>query len=409
MTRIAILSDIHFGKFARCETFSVPGETIQDNSVGDMPLEDGLVDLMKEMNPQYIFLAGDLTSIGEPQEFWYCERKIISIADQVGIKHGNIICCLGNHDIDWNIFEIANKKINKGTVEEVAQIIKAKYENIAASSAINCLDEFEMPSGENKGPAPYAGIYESDSFIVYVLNTGAFCTKEQAYSHGKLSIEQLNWFKKESEVRKDISKVKIVLMHHHPINYAYPVPTQDISVLEEGPEFVDIAIRNGINIVIHGHRHHPRVETVQRNFGGPITFICAGSLAVNTTQRKNGEIPNTIHFLDIEQEKDFYVLHNFKYTGLEGWKPMICSGITPLDQVMNIGKIIPEEEINKSIEVYKDSLKSFIRIEWEQLDDCLKFMTYESLNSKIRERLNDVYIINGRFPEPVMLMKKGEV
>lgn len=409
MTRIAILSDIHFGKFARCETFAVPGEAIQDNSVGDLPLEDGLVDLMQEMNPQYIFLAGDLTSIGEPQEFWYCERKIVSIADRVGINHGNIICCLGNHDIDWNISGIADQKIKEGTVEEVAKIIKAKYEKIAATSAINCLDEFEASSGEKKGPAPYTGIYESDNFIVFVLNTGVFCTKEQAYPHGKLSIEQLDWFKKESEAKKDISKVKIVLMHHHPINYAYPVPTQDISVLEEGPEFVDIAIKNGINIVIHGHRHHPRVETVQRNFGGPITFICAGSLAVNTMHRKNGEIPNTVHFLDIERERDFYVLHNFKYTGLEGWKPMICSKVTPLDQVMNVGKIIPEKEINKLIEAYKDSPKSFIKIEWEQIDDCLKFMTYDSLNNKLRERLNDVYNINGRFPEPVMLTKKGEV
>ena len=408
MTRIAILSDIHFGKFARCETFAVPGEAIQDNSAGDLPLEDGLVDLMQEMNPQYIFLAGDLTSIGEPQEFWYCERKIVSIADQVGINHGNIICCLGNHDINWNISGIANQKIKEGTVEEVAKVIKAKYENMAATSAINCLDEFEAPSGEKKGPAPYTGIYESDNFIVFVLNTGVLCIKEQAYPHGKLSIEQLDWFKKESEAKKNISKVKIVLMHHHPINYAYPVPTQDISVLEEGPEFVDIAIKNGINIVIHGHRHHPRVETVQRNSGGPITFICAGSLAVNTMHRKNGEIPNTVHFLDIERERDFYVLHNFKYTGLEGWKPMICSRVTPLAQVMNVGKIIPEKEINKSIDAYKDSPRAFIKIEWEQIDDCLKFMTYDSLNNKLRERLNDVYNINGRFPESVMLTKKGE-
>lgn len=409
MTRIAILSDIHFGRDARCKSFAVPGEEIRDNCEGDMPLEDGLVELMGEMKPQYIFLAGDLTSIGEPQEFCYCERKIVSLAEQVGIEQSKIICCLGNHDIDWNISELANQNNRNRIENEVKKIITARYDNIAASTAVHCLDKIKEVNLVNKGPAPYSGIFEDDDLIVYILNTGFFCTREQAYPHGKLSMEQLEWFTIQSQNRKNIPKAKIVLMHHHPFNYAYPVPTQDTSTLEEGPEFIDAAIRNGINIVIHGHRHHPRVEVLQKDIGRPITFICAGSLTVNTKYRNNGDIPNTVHFLDIEGGRDYYILHNYKYTGTEGWKPMIYSKTTPLDDAMYIGKIYSEEEINNAIDQYKVIPELYIEIKWEQLEECLKFMSYNELNSRIRERLGDVYIIRGRFPEDVMLMKKEGV
>ena len=43
MVRIAILSDIHFGKFSRTKELAVPGEAIQDETSGAAPLVDGMV------------------------------------------------------------------------------------------------------------------------------------------------------------------------------------------------------------------------------------------------------------------------------------------------------------------------------------------------------------------------------
>ena len=72
MVRIAILSDIHFGKFSRTKELAVPGEAIQDETSGAAPLVDGMVQILKEMKVEYIFIAGDLTSVASPQEFYYC-------------------------------------------------------------------------------------------------------------------------------------------------------------------------------------------------------------------------------------------------------------------------------------------------------------------------------------------------
>ena len=95
MIRIALMSDIHFGKFSRTSEFSVPGEVIQDENRGAVSLQDGLIRILKDMAVEYIFIAGDLTSVASPQEFHYCEEKIISIADKISVPHDHILCCLG--------------------------------------------------------------------------------------------------------------------------------------------------------------------------------------------------------------------------------------------------------------------------------------------------------------------------
>ncbi len=37
MTRVAVLSNKHFGQLARTDYFAAPGERIKDNSSGDIP------------------------------------------------------------------------------------------------------------------------------------------------------------------------------------------------------------------------------------------------------------------------------------------------------------------------------------------------------------------------------------
>lgn len=133
MSRIAILSDIHFGKYSRTSSFTVPKEGDFHKSKEGYSLEDGLIELLNQMQPQYFFVAGDLTSLGNPQEFYYCESKIISIANRIGINCEDIICVLGNHDIDWNISKLGDIVDNE--TEEVVALIRKKYQMIAANCA----------------------------------------------------------------------------------------------------------------------------------------------------------------------------------------------------------------------------------------------------------------------------------
>ena len=408
MTRIAIISDIHFGKFSRTLDFAVPGEIIQDQSEDIMPFEEGLRALLSDMKPDYFFLAGDLTSIGNPKEFIYCEKKIVSLAECIGLSPTNIICGLGNHDIDWSISDLG--RLNNSDHSQQLDIqVSEKYQYMAANCAKFCLDTILEP--KKTGPVVFSGITESRDFIVFILNTSLYCGRDEEPSRGKVGAKQLEWFGEVAKQYKNDSRTKILLMHHHPRTYAYPIPTLDISTIEEGAEIIDIANNMGINIIIHGHRHHPYVETVQTASGTrPISIICAGSLSVNADYRNEGEIPNTIHFLDVDSGRDYYELYNYQYTGPEGWKPLIYNSKTaPLDHKMKIGKITNENHEKEAIKKYADLEDDLIRIKWEELDECLHFKLVKDVNEKFKEILSDRYSIIGKFPEEVALIKRREI
>ncbi len=137
--RIALISDIHFGQLSRTTDFAVPGESITDKNGGGKSLKDSLVDTLKEVNAKYLCIAGDLTSFGSPQEFVYCEKAILSVAEEANICQNRIIIGLGNHDIDWEISEIYNKYKNAPS-DFPHDLVRQKYRKIAASASLTNID-----------------------------------------------------------------------------------------------------------------------------------------------------------------------------------------------------------------------------------------------------------------------------
>lgn len=405
MVRLALIGDIHFGEFSRTEEFTVPGETIKDETYGGESLQQGLEEILRKEQVKYMLIAGDLTSIGTPQEFYYCEKKILDIASKAEVSMKNIIFCLGNHDINRRIVELS-EKTKDDLSDEVKRVIESKYQLLAASSAKNCFEKLAEPS--IKGRIPFSGVVETDDFLTIILNTGWMCSQHQEIPHGKLGDEQLKWFEEVCNKYENDPKMKIVLMHHHPMQYSYPTIGLDCSMIEEGSELLEIAGKKGIHMILHGHRHHPRATTMFKDgWKRPISFVCAGSLAVNVQHRNNGDIPNTLHIIEINETlNDIVKLYNYQFTTAQGWIPFnkYCPE-TPMDDLMFLGKIYTEKEQETDIMSYK----SFNgKMEWKNLKESLKFMNYDMLNEKFRAYLSSTHEIFGRFPESVMMVKKGD-
>lgn len=404
--RIALISDIHFGKLARSKEFVVPGDFPKDNTSGTIPLSTSLVEILKEKEVEYIFIAGDLTSTGSPLEFHYCEKKLLEIASSANISKEHIIWGIGNHDLDWNISELGAGFDKYST--ELQNIVKDKYRMIAASVAEKHLND--LPQEFIQGPAPLSGVVEKDDFVVFVLNSSLYCTKDQTFSHGKLGSEQLCWLKNKISEYKDNNKWKIVLMHHHSYNYPYHTLSTDVSTIEEGPELIEIFSQGGINLVCHGHRHHPRAETIQKTgWGNPITFICAGSLSVNAEHRSSGDIPNTFHIIELSKTIGQLKLFNYQYTSSKGWVPFReNTPETPMDFTMSFGKIIDATRKEEMVLNLINHKKSPISVKCDELDDDFNYLSYKDVNNTIKELLSNRYTIVGSFPNHIMLIEKQE-
>jgi len=377
--RFAVISDIHFGALSRTIELSVPGEPIVDESSGGHSLLEGLKQTLKDNDVEYLFIAGDLTSVGSPQEFYYCEEKIIEIAEAADIPKQNIICGAGNHDIDRNISKLANKDKTDESSLELVQLVKDHYQYIAANAAQLNLNKIPIPGN---GPVPFSGFLENDQFITFILNTSLLCSHDQKIPHGKLSKKQLDWFEALAKEKDSDPRTKIVLMHHHPMNYSYPSPAFDASMIEEGCELVDRAGKYGINLIIHGHRHHPTALTrMEEGWKHPIAFLCAGSLSVNAKHRAYGEIPNTIHIVEIKKSEEI-ILFNYSFSSAEGWKPVeVNTRFIPLEKEMWLGKVFNDADVNSILKKYSDTVHVF---KWDTLEPPLKYMKMTDLNNKLK-------------------------
>lgn len=403
MIRIALISDIHFGKYSRTSEFSVPGVPIKDETKGGESLKDGIISILKSKEVQYLFIAGDLTSVGSPQEFYYCEKILIDITNQLGISRNNIICSLGNHDVDRAISALSDSEIYQNIPEQVHQKAKEKYQLMAASNALYCFDSIIAPP--ITGQVPFSGVIETEEFIVFILNSSWQCSQYQEIPHGKLSEKQLEWLDNICEDYLGNNKTKIILMHHHAISYQYPTGGHDTSMIEESSQLVDIAGSKGIQLIMHGHRHHPMATTYfKEGWKNPISFICAGSLSVNPQYRNNGEIPNTMHIIELGETTDSIKLYNYEFSSTQGWMPFkTFRPETPIDSEMFLGKLYNDIDNNEAILKY---LTYEGEVTWDSLDECLKYINFEKLNLKFRELLSDTHKIFDKFPSTVMLIKK---
>jgi len=408
--KVVLLGDIHFGKYSSTQELSIPGEKNQDVTTGAVPLIESFVSKIKDENADYLFVAGDLTSTGSPIEYSRCLNEIYKIASSASIDKRNVVIGVGNHDIDRKIAKLAEADHE---IDPSYPLIESKllYHRLAAKHGELFVTEQIF---DEKGPAPFSGVIVKDDSIITVLNSAWGYSADAPIKHGKLESEQLDWYKAVVDKYKSDTRWKIVLMHHHPFNYAYPTVGRDISLLEEGAELLEISGNAGIDLVCHGHRHHPKASNeLHATWISPITFICAGSFSVNAAHRGLGRIPNIYHVLELNNDNGCKVItmHSYQYSISTGWDPIKSNcPETPIDPIMVFERpyhIIARQSILKSL-IQSLSGTPFKEMPaWNDLPMELKTLKYETLNETIKHVANVEYKVIGEYPKEVALLRRS--
>lgn len=407
MCTILFVSDIHFGAFSRSKEFAIPNQPLQDDNTGAKSMIEGIKSIIQSEEVDYLLVGGDLTSKANPLEFYYCERILSGIMKESGLPEDHLIIAMGNHDLDYNVSIIHEGLDLVWLNPEDTKLISELYREIAACTSSHCIPVSRF-SFDRKGPVFCSGVIDNESFTCFVLNSSLFCTQRQNPSHGKLSSVQLDWLRQVAEEYRSNGKWKIVLLHHHPKLYAYPVSSEpDFSVLEDGSELIETISECGIDLVLHGHRHHPRAETVSKDlWRKPITFICAGSLSVNSAHRNGGDIPNTLHVIRLSEKPGDLVLKNYKYYSASGWQLIgKSSKEAPIESEMRLGKYFDDNTIENAIdEVFKPNTI----IKKRDLPECLQFQRDNLLNERFSKRMTATMKIISSFPEDVYIIESPQ-
>ena len=119
---VAVISDLHVGSGSRATDFSLPGSSV--SSI------DNYLDRYKSfvssnnIKANYLLVPGDITNRAGVLEFELASRRIVEIAECLGVPESKILFCPGNHDIDWETIKALSVL---GHPED--QIIKSKYFN----------------------------------------------------------------------------------------------------------------------------------------------------------------------------------------------------------------------------------------------------------------------------------------
>lgn len=406
-----LISDIHFGEASFSPDFTLADKPPKHQITNAIPMKNNLIDTLKdsELNLQAILVSGDLTSTGGPAEFCACIETVHEIGERLNINKENIFISFGNHDINWRISKLAS---------EDGYMLDKKYHEVAGRVGHIFIKNM-LPKIEE--PTPGSGIYERDKFVLYVINSGFYCTHDQNYRHGFLGVEQIKWLEQTLTSYKEDPRWQILLLHHHAFNYAYPTQTEDISCLEEGAELLELIGRSNLDIVCHGHRHHPIHQTMMRNeWCKPVTFLCAGSLSVNEVKRRLGEIPNLFHVVQMRlREKKIGTargsIKSYRYITSKGWIPVEYSVEVPLEPNQPFGSISTEsqqkDEVRRIIDelIKKNQDTNFIDMpNFTSLPHILQCIPSHKLNTLIKDVAFRDYErkVVGNYPDEQIVIRK---
>jgi len=144
-------------------------------------------------------------------------------------------------------------------------------------------------------------VHTDSLFRLVVLNSSAYHgTAADEFKHGRIAPRTLNRLRDELELISSTHprSVNILLCHHHP--HKYPdIHLPDYSHMEGGPDLLSMigSGRYGRWLVVHGHKHFPRICYAAGSAQSPVIFS-AGSFSACLTPDLQTIVRN-----------QFYVIH----------------------------------------------------------------------------------------------------
>ena len=294
MIRIAHISDLHICdpkletplKELAKEFKQVTGIEI-DLHFANAFVQDALSKFIHYNDPDVIVVSGDLTTFGDPKSFNLAKEFLEGLARRSS-EPRKVVIVPGNHDVlEYQLAALRGKLINflgnkkpKNLISGIfyrasRYIIEMKLSNLISAfgrisdSTNGRYDDtdYETMLSEFSKISSYSAIdskkitvaRKGDNFAIDIHPFGSVCADPVWMNLGRLRAEQLSSFYDDIKNEDDqSSKIHIAVIHHNPIASSHTVDSPFVNAynsMPDGPEFLRIMQKNGVDIVLHGHQH----------------------------------------------------------------------------------------------------------------------------------------------------------
>lgn len=252
-----------------------------------------IIEKDNKLKTDFLFCLGDL---GDKAD----EQGIISAWSMVGdiqrkLNVDKIYSLAGNHDI--------NSRQNNG--KQAFEFIKSFHEEFPTNDS-NCNNSFWSEG--------FCATIEQNTLIL-MINTVHNHSDVESASISNIEQRTLESIERKiNELDTTNVKFRVCLLHHHPIKHSNIQNYVDSDSIDKGDELLEVLHRHKFNIVIHGHKHQPRITTYNS-----ITILASGSFSSLANLQGTG-ILNMFHVVELYEDSFQGEIYTWEYNILDGWK-----------------------------------------------------------------------------------------
>jgi 3',5'-cyclic AMP phosphodiesterase CpdA len=304
---IAILSDLHaFDDAQGKEDPSYLSVSLPDTEPGKHPIT-ALKELIKttKLSAQLVLCPGDIGDKARPAAIKYAWASLQELSKLLGSDH--LVATTGNHDCD------SRYAYNSFDAKGVLQSLAPPY-------------PFSSEIENDRYWARNFATLEGSHYRLVVLNSSAYHGNgTEEFEHGRISdatIEQLR-----ASLCKTANKaINILLCHHHPQSHS-ELGLGGADTMKNGQQLLDLLSTGefGAWIVVHGHKHHPKLSYAAGGGARPVVFA-AGSLSAILKPPLSSLVKNQFYVMSIPIERlDDYglvgTIRSWEWVPGKGWIP----------------------------------------------------------------------------------------
>jgi predicted MPP superfamily phosphohydrolase len=218
----------------------------------------------------YLVCCGDLTDKADPNGLVAAWNFLQELKRALGAR--DVIATIGNHDV------CSRMPIRSG--------FSHPFDNL---KDLEPSFPFATEQNFNRFWARNHVLQTTRRARFLVLNTCATHGYADEYLHGRVSEWTLKQLRKALKSSK-ASRFNICVCHHHPHKHE-ELLLGDYDEIKHGQLLLEALEEHGSWLILHGHKHHPKLIYAQGGMRSPVVFS-VGSLSASMTGTLQGKIRN---------------------------------------------------------------------------------------------------------------------